>query len=411
MSNSRKTIVITGLGAVTPFGQGIPVFWDSLLSGKKAARRITDFDVENSPVKIACQLHDFTPEPYIDVKSVKRMDRFSQLAVWAACEAAQDAGISAENVDPERLGVVLGCGMGGIITIEEQHIIFRDRGAGRLSPFMIPNMIANMAAGQVSMALGAKGISMCITTACATGSHSLGEAAEIIQRGDADVMISGGSDATVSAYSLGGFNACKALSRRNDDPEHASRPFDKERDGFVMGEGAGIMILESLEHAQARGAKIYGVLAGYGSTSDAFHITSPDPECVQTSRCMKMAIQKAGLSAADIQYVNAHGTSTPTNDRLETKTIKMAVGSNVPVSSIKGCTGHLMGAAGAVEGIACILAIRDGILPPTVNYEVPDPECDLDYIPNNARKADIQVAISNSFGFGGHNASLVLTKY
>lgn len=411
MSNSRKTIVITGMGAVTPFGKGIPTLWGGLLSGATSSRRIVDMDVEQSPVQIACQVLNFDPEPYVDAKAAKRMDRFTKFAVWAASEAALDAGITSDNVDAERFGVVIGSGMGGIITIEEQHLVFQERGAGRLSAFMIPNMIANMAAGQVSMTLGAKGISTCVISACASGAHSIGEAAEVIQRGDADIMVAGGCDATISAYALGGFNACKALSRRNDAPERASRPFDKDRDGFVMGEGAGIVVLETLEHAQARGARIIAVLAGYGSTSDAFHITSPDPECKQTSRSMRMAIEKAGLTAADINYVNAHGTSTPTNDRLETKTIKLAVGNNVPVSSIKGSTGHLMGAAGAVEAIATILAIRDEMLPPTANYETPDPECDLDYVPNVARKAVVKAAISNSFGFGGHNASLLFTKF
>ncbi len=411
MSNSRKTIVITGLGAVTPFGKSIPTLWSNLLAGSTSSRRILDMDVENHPIQIACQVLDFDPQPYIDAKAEKRMDRFTKFAVWAACEAAADAGITEGTVDPERFGVVIGSGMGGIITIEEQHIIFLERGAGRLSPFMIPNMISNMAAGQVSMTLGAKGITLCVTTACASGANSVGEAAEVIQRGDADMMVAGGCDATISPYALGGFNACKALSRRNDAPERSSRPFDKDRDGFVMGEGAGVLILETLEHAKARGAKIYAVLAGYGSTSDAFHVTSPDPECVQTSRCMKTAIQKAGISVSDVSYVNAHGTSTPTNDRLETKSIKMAVGSNVPVSSIKGSTGHLMGAAGAVEAIVSVLAIRDQILPPTANYEVPDPECDLDYVPNVARKAVVNAVLSNSFGFGGHNACLLLTKH
>jgi 3-oxoacyl-[acyl-carrier-protein] synthase II len=408
-----KRVVITGIGVVSALGQDIETFWSHLLSGKSGVSNIESFDTSEYPTKIAASIKDFQPEELIDRREVRRMDRFVQFGVIASLKALQDAKLNVqEDTDPERVGVIVGSGIGGLTTWEEQHRILMEKGPKRVSPFFIPMMIANMASGQISMITGAKGPNTTAVTACATGTHSIGDSFKMIQRGDADVMICGGAEATISPIGVAGFNALRAMSTRNDEPEKASRPFDKDRDGFVMGEGSGVLILETLEHALNRGAHIYAEIIGYGMSGDAHHMTDPDPN--GAARCMVKAIKDAGIDPSEIDYINAHGTSTPVGDISETTAVKKALGEHaykVAISSTKSMTGHLLGAAGGVEAVICGLTIENGIIPPTINLDNPDPECDLDYVPNTARKADVRVAMSNSFGFGGHNATIIMKKY
>jgi len=401
------------MGAVTPLGLGVDAFWEGLVQGRSGVGPITQFDASAFSTRIAAEVKDFDPTDFMDKKDARRMDRFAQFAVAGARMALEDAGIS-DNVDWERVGVLIGSGIGGIHTFEEQCRNLFEKGPDRVSPFFVPMMIPDMAAGQVSILLGAKGHNACTVTACASGSHSIGDAFKVIQRGQADVMITGGTEAAVSALSMAGFCAARTLSTRNDEPERASRPFDKDRDGFVLGEGAGILILEELEHAKARGAKIYAEIIGYASTGDAYHITAPAPEGDGARRAMLAALEDAGVEPGDVDYINAHGTSTEYNDKFETMAIKAVfkeAAYRIPVSSTKSMTGHLLGAAGGVEAIATCKALAEQVIPPTINYETPDPECDLDYVPNQARPAQLEIAISNSFGFGGHNAVLVFRRY
>lgn len=406
-------VVITGLGVMSSLGQEVDTFWGNLLAGKSGISAIESFDVSEYPTRIAASVKDFNPEDYIDKREARRMDRFVQFAVAASINALKSSGLNIkEDTDPERVGVYVGSGIGGLSTWEEQHKILLEKGPKRVSPFFIPMMIANMASGQISMITGAKGPNSTAVTACATGTHSIGDSFKLIQRGDADVMICGGAEATISPTGVAGFCALRAMSTRNDEPEKASRPFDTGRDGFVMGEGAGILVLESLEHAQKRGAHIYAEVIGYGMSGDAHHMTEPDPD--GAARCMVKAIKDAGIAPEDIDYINAHGTSTPVGDKSETTAIKKALGEHaykVAVSSTKSMTGHLLGAAGGVEAVICGLTLENGIIPPTINLDDQDPECDLDYVPNVPRKSDVQVAMSNSFGFGGHNATIILKKY
>jgi len=401
------------MGVVTALGSDIETFWNNLLEGKSGVSHIEAFDVTDYPTQIAASVKDFNPEDFMDKKETRRMDRFVQFAVAASKNALEDAKLDVrEQTNPDRVGVIVGSGIGGLGTWEDQHTILMEKGVKRVSPFFIPMMIANMASGQVSITVGARGPNTAAVSACATGTHSIGDAYKIIQRGDADVMICGGAEATIRPIGMAGFCAMRAMSTRNDEPERASRPFDVDRDGFVMGEGAGVLVLESLEHALARGARIYGEVAGYGMSGDAHHMTEPDP--TGAALCMNRALADGELAPEQIDYINAHGTSTPVGDRSETKAIKSALGDHAyktAVSSTKSMTGHLLGAAGGVEAVICSLVLQHGMIPPTINLENQDPECDLDYVPNVARKADVQVAMSNSFGFGGHNATIVLKKY
>lgn len=404
-------MVVTGIGVVSPIGNNTEVFWNNLVNGVSGIDTITRFDVTPYPTKIAAEVKDFDPAQYIDKKEARRMDRVTQFAVAAAKMAVENAGFDVDDLNKEKMGVILGCGIGGIQTFEDQSRVLINKGPGRISPFFVPMMIANMPSGQVSIALGAKGPNTTVVTACASGTNAVGDAFKAIQRGDADIMVTGGTEAPITPLAVGGFCAMKAMSTRNEEPKRASRPFDTERDGFVMGEGAGILILESLEHAQKRGARIYAEVVGYGATADAHHITAPAPEGEGAARAMAMAIADAGLEPKDVNYINAHGTSTDLNDKNETQAIRSVLGESadsVAVSSTKSMTGHLLGAAGGIEAIVCALTINNGIIPPTINYENPDPNCNLDYVPNQARKAKVDVAMSNSLGFGGHNATLVL---
>lgn len=398
---------------MTSLGQDLETFWNSLMSGKSGVSHVEAFDVSGYTTQIAASVKDFNPEDYMDRKEARKMDRFVQFAVAAGSKALENSGIKiGVNAEAERVGVSIGSGIGGLGTWEDQHNILLEKGPKRVSPFFIPMMIANMASGQMSINLGAKGPNTTQVTACATGSHSIGDSFRLIQRGDADVMVCGGAEATIRPTGMAGFCAMRAMSTRNDEPEKASRPFDTGRDGFVMGEGAGVLILESLEHAQKRGAKIYAEVIGYGLSADAYHITEPNPD--GAARCMKMAIRDAGITPEDIDYINAHGTSTPVGDRSETKAVKMALGDHaykVAVSSTKSMTGHLLGAAGGVEAVICALSLGNQTIVPTINLEDQDPECDLDYVPNKPRKAELNVVMSNSFGFGGHNATIILKKY
>lgn len=398
---------------MSALGKDHETFWNSLLAGKSGISLIESFDVSEYPTRIASEIKDFNAEDYVERKEARKMDRYVQLAVAATKMALKDADLNPkEGVDAERIGVYVGSGIGGLSTWEEQHKILLEKGPKRVSPFFIPMMIANMAAGMISMLTGAKGPNSTAVTACATGTHSIGDAFKAIQYGEADAMICGGAEATISPTGVAGFCAMRAMSTRNDEPEKASRPFDTDRDGFVMGEGAGILILESLEHAQKRGAKIYAEVIGYGRSGDAYHMTDPDPD--GAARCMAKAVKDAGIEPQAVDYINAHGTSTPVGDRSETTAIKKAFGEHaykLAVSSTKSMTGHLLGAAGGVEAIVCALALKNGKIPPTINLENQDPECDLDYVPNTAREASLNVAMSNSFGFGGHNATIVLKKY
>ncbi|HEY8496822.1 MAG TPA: beta-ketoacyl-ACP synthase II [Limnochordales bacterium] len=409
----KRRVVVTGIGAITPVGIGKEAMWDALARGVSGIGPITRFDASDYPTRFAGEVRDFDPTAYMDRKDARRLDRFIQYA-WAATQMAlADANLDPTKVDGERMGVIIGSGIGGIETLEQQVRVLAERGPDRVSPFLVPMMIPDMASGYVSIQIGAKAHNACTVTACASGSNAIGDAARIIERGDADIMITGGSEASVTPVALAGFSAARALSTRNDAPEKASRPFDKERDGFVLAEGAGILVLESLEHAQARGARIYGEVAGYACTGDAYHITQPAPEGEGAYRAIRRALEDAEVSPDEIDYINAHGTSTEYNDYFETLAIKRALGEaayRVPISSTKSMTGHLLGAAGAVEAIVCLLAMERGLIPPTINHEVPDPGCDLDYVPNVARPAKVDVAVSNSFGFGGHNAVLVLRR-
>jgi len=410
----KKRVVITGLGAITPVGNTVNEFWQALLTGKSGIGPITRFDAADYDAKIAGEVKGFDPTTVIDKKEARRMDRFTQFAIAAAKMALDDSGMDLEQEDRSRIGSYVGSGIGGMDTLHDQYKNLFEKGPNRVSPFFIPMMIANMAAGQVSIAFGLQGPSSCVVTACATGTNCIGDAMKVIQRGDADVMVAGGTEAAISPAGMAGFCSMKALSTRNDEPEKASRPFDNDRDGFVMGEGSGIVVLESLEHALARGARIYAELAGYGTNADAYHVTAPAPEGIQAARCMELAIKDAGLQTADIDYINAHGTSTPLNDKNETLGIKVLFGDyakNLGVSSIKSMTGHLLGAAGGVECVATVLSVLNDMMPPTINYETPEPGMDLDYVPNQARAKVIRAAISNSFGFGGHNATLLVKKF
>lgn len=410
----KKRVVITGLGAITPVGNTAADFWQALLAGKSGIGPITRFDAAEYDAKIAGEVKGFEPTAFIDKKEARRMDRFTQFAIAAAKMALDDSGIDLEKADKSRIGSFVGSGIGGMDTLHEQYKNLFEKGPNRVSPFFIPMMIANMAAGQVSIAFGLQGPSSCVVTACATGTNCIGDAMKVIQRGDADVMVAGGTEAAISPAGMAGFCSMKALSTRNDAPEKASRPFEKDRDGFVMGEGSGIVILESLEHALARGARIYAELAGYGTNADAYHVTAPAPEGAQAACCMELAIKDAGLQVTDVDYINAHGTSTPLNDKNETLGIKALFGDhvkNLAVSSIKSMTGHLLGAAGGIECVATALTVANDMMPPTINYDTPDSDLDLDYVPNQARAKVVRVALSNSFGFGGHNATLLVKKF
>ena len=410
----KRRIVITGLGLTTPLGVGVDNVWRKILDGQSGIGPITRFDASAHETKIAGEVKGFTPEEYITPKELRRMDLFIQYAMAATKVAMEGSGLDMAREDPERVGVVVGTGLGGLPTLEKYHSILLEKGPGRISPFFIPMLIANEAPGNIAIQYGIKGPNLSIVTACATGGHSIGDAYRIIQYGDADVMVAGGTEANLTPLTVGGFNALKALSTRNDAPEKASRPFDKERDGFVIGEGAGIVIMEELDHAQKRGATIYAEVAGYGYNGDAYHITAPSPDGDGSARCMKMALRDANVDTAAVDHINAHGTSTDLNDAAETVAIKRVFGERaykIPVSSTKSMIGHLLGAAGAVEAIFTILALRDQICPPTINYEHPDPECDLDYVANTARKHPINFAISNSFGFGGTNAVLAFKRF
>jgi 3-oxoacyl-[acyl-carrier-protein] synthase II len=406
----KRRVVVTGMGLVTPLGTGLDNVWDQILQGKSGIAPITRFDVSRHETKIAGEVKNFNPEDYVHHKEVKKMDLFIYYALAAAQVAINDAKLEMTHEQSDRVGVVVGTGLGGLPTIEKYHQVLMERGPDRITPFFIPMLIANMAPGHIAMQHGMKGPNLSIVTACATGSHCIGDACRIIQYGDADVMVAGGTEANLTPLTVGGFNAMKALSTRNDEPEKASRPFEKNRNGFVVAEGSGIVVLEELEHARARGARIYAEVIGYGYNADAYHITAPAPDGEGFVRCMKMALNDAKLTADQVDYINAHGTSTQLNDYTETLAIKEVFGDRakkIPVSSTKSMTGHLLGAAGAIEAIFCILSLRDQVCPPTINYEEPDPECDLDFVPNVARKSALNVALSNSFGFGGTNATLL----
>ncbi|TCW38719.1 3-oxoacyl-[acyl-carrier-protein] synthase II [Thermohydrogenium kirishiense] len=406
-------VVITGIGAITPIGNSIDELWDSLINGRSGIDKVTRFDVSSYPTKLAAEVKDFEPTEYIDKKEAKRMDRFTQFALASAKMALIDSGLDLEKEDLDRIGVIYGSGIGGIETLENQQNILKEKGPGRVSPFFVPMMIADMAAGLISITFGLKGHNETIVNACASSTNAIGDAFKVIERGDADVIVTGGSEAAITPLAIAGFCSMKAMST-NDDPKTACRPFDANRDGFIMGEGSATLILESLEHAIKRGAKIYCEIVGYGATADAYHITAPAPEGAGAARAMKLALKDAGIVPEDIDYINAHGTSTEYNDKYETMAIKNVFGQHaykLKVSSTKSMTGHMLGASGAVEAVATILAIKNGIVPPTINYETPDPECDLDYVPNKALEMEINYALSNSFGFGGHNATLVFKKY
>ena len=412
---SRRKVVVTGLGIVSPVASELDKFWEGIKNGQSGIDQVKSMDdIDQYPVTIGGEVRDVDIEKFIDAKEARKMDPFAIWGVAASVMAVEDAGLNPEELDLERVGVITSSGIGGMQMLQNECLKAAEKGSRRISPQLIPQMITNILSGYVSIKYGFKGPNFCVTSACASGTHSIGEAQRIIQYGDADVMIAGGAEASIAMLGVQGFAALRATSRRNDDPKGASRPFDKDRDGFVMSEGAGMLILEEEEHAKARGAKIYCELAGYGRTGDAYHITAPDSAANEAARGMRLAYEDAGLKAEDVDYINAHGTSTPLNDKGETLAIKKALGEElaykVAISSTKSMTGHMLGAAGGVEAAICALAIRDGIAPPTINYTTPDPDCDLDYVPNTARKMDINVALSNSLGFGGHNATLCLKK-
>lgn len=410
----KRRVVITGLGLLSPVGNDVASSWRALLGGVNGVGPITQFDTTNFAVKFACELKGFDPLQYMDRKEVKRNDVFTQMALAASVQAMADAGLSEGGYDPENTGVIIGSGIGGLKVFEAQHDVYRERGPGKISAFFIPMFIPDMAAGIVSIRFNAKGPNYATVSACATSAHAIGDAFRTIQYGDADVMITGGTEAAITPMSMGGFANMQALSTNNEGWQHASRPFDKERDGFVMGEGAGVVVLEELEHARRRGATIYAEVAGYGMTADAFHITQPAPEGEGAQRSMRRALRDAGIGPADVQYINAHGTSTPYNDQNETRAIRAVFGEHamsVNISSTKSATGHTLGAAGGLEFAICSLVVRDGMIPPTINYRTPDPECDLNYTPNTAVRRDVDVALSNSFGFGGHNVTLAVRRF
>lgn len=411
----ENRVVVTGLGVVCAVGNDVPAFWQALKTGKGGIELITTFDVRKFDSQIAGQVKGFNPSIYgLSSKDIKRMDKFVQYAVACSKQAITSAGLALDKEDRTRIGVLIGSGIGGLHTIEEEFKVYLEKGPSKLSPFLIPMLIVNEASGQVAINFGLKGPNSCVATACASGSHAIGDAFRILERGDADVMVTGGTESCITILGLGGFCALKGLSTRNNEPQKASRPFDKERDGFVIAEGSGVVILETLEHAKKRNAYIYAEITGYGSSCDAYHITAPDPQGDGAATAMKEAMKDARVNAQDLDYINAHGTSTKLNDKIETLAIKKALGpaaKKVMVSSTKSMTGHLLGAAGGVEFVVCCLAIKDGVVPPTINYEYPDPDCDLDYVPNTARQAQVQVCMSNSLGFGGHNASLIVRKF
>ncbi len=409
----ERRVLVTGMGAITPLGIGVEAAWEGMRSGRSGISKITLFDASGFSSQIAGEVSDFDPTLWMEQREVRHTDRFVQFAIAAGAMAVQDAGLEFDSIDCTRTGVLIGSGIGGTWTWEQQHRILLEKGPHRISPFFIPMLITDMASGRVAMRYGATGPNTAVATACATSAHALGDAAEIIRRGDADVMIAGGAEAAVSPLSLGGFCAMRALSRRNDEPERASRPFDRDRDGFVMAEGAAILVLEDSEHARKRGARIHGELIGYGMSADAYHMTQPQPDGDGMTLAMEAALRDAGLSPDQVDYVNAHGTATTVGDPAETRALKRVFGDHarvVPISSTKSVTGHLLGAGGAIEAIACLCTLRDGVAPPTINLENPDPECDLDYVPNEAREISAQAAMTNSFGFGGHNAVLVLRR-
>jgi 3-oxoacyl-[acyl-carrier-protein] synthase II len=414
MCSEKNRVVITGIGIISPLGLDANSTWAGLINGKSGIDYITQFDAQSLDTKFGGEVKGFNPNEYMSMKDARHSDRFAQLAVAASQEAIKQSGLKIDNGNEKDTGVVIGSGIGGLTTLYEQMAVLKEKGPDRVSPFLVPMMIGDMAAGQVSIALGAKGPALCTTSACASGADAIGVAYEMIKHGGIKAMIAGGSESIMNEIGFAGFNALRALSVRNDSPQTASRPFDRERDGFVIGEGAGVLVLENLEHAEERGANILAEILSYGVCADAYHITQPREDAEGATNAMKIALDKAGLKPADIDYINAHGTSTPLNDKTETKAIKKALGDyafKVPISSTKSMTGHLIGAAGAVEAAICVLVILNGIIPPTINYSVADPDCDLDYVPNIARKAKVDRALSNSFGFGGHNSTLIISKY
>ncbi len=406
--------MITGVGLVIPNGIGVKTAWKNVCEGRSGIGPLTRFDTNGFETKIAAEINGFNPERYIEKKEIKKTDLFVQYAMGAAHEAIEDSRLQITPENADRIGVIVGTGLGGLPTLEKYHQILLERGPSRISPFFIPMLIANLASGHIAIRFGVKGPNTCLVTACATGAHCIGDAFRAILYGDADAIIAGGTEANITPLTIGGFNAMKALSTRNEEPEKASRPFEKNRDGFVVAEGAGIVILEELEFARKRGARIYGEIVGYGYSGDAYHITAPSPDGDGAARCMRMAIRDAGLQPEEIEYINAHGTSTQLNDRTETIAIKTVFGEyakRIPISATKSMTGHLLGAAGSTEAIFTLLAICEGILPPTINYEEPDPECDLDFVPNVARRQPVKIGMSNAFGFGGTNATLIIRSF
>jgi 3-oxoacyl-[acyl-carrier-protein] synthase II len=410
----KKRVVVTGVGLITPLGIGVEDSWNSIIAGRAGIRRITHFDSSNFPTQIAGEVEGFNPEDYIEPKEIKKMDRFIHFAIATATMAINDSGLKITDGNAEKVGVIVGSGIGGLHAIEHYHSVFLEKGPRRISPFFIPMLVINLASGQISIKFGAKGPNSALATACATGSHSIGDAYKIIQRGDADAMIAGGTEAVITPLGIGGFNAMKALSTRNDEPGKASRPFDIDRDGFVMGEGSGIIILESLESAMDRGVRIYAEIVGYGMTADAYHITSPAPGGEGAARCMQMTLKDGSVDPSEVDYINAHGTSTKYGDEIETNAIKTVFREHsykVAISSTKSMIGHLLGAAGGVEAVITILSIYNDIITPTINLDKPDPECDLDYVPYKSRKMTINYALTNSFGFGGTNACLLFKKF
>ena len=410
----RRRVVVTGMGCISPVGNTVKETWEALLAGKSGAGMITVFDASKHKTRIAAEVKGFDPVAAFGVREARKMDRFTQFATVATLKTLKQSGLKIDDTNRDRVGIVIGTGIGGIGTIMEQAEVMRERGVDRVSPFLVPMMISDSAAGMLAIRVGARGPNMAIATACASGNNAIGDAMETIRRGSADVMIAGGSEGALVALAMAGMNVMGALSTRNDDPLTASRPFDKNRDGFLMGEGAGVLILEELEYAKARGANILGEMTGYGTTDDAHHISAPAENGAGAAMSMKLALENANLTVNDIDYINAHGTSTPLNDKSETAAIKTVFGEQaykIPVSSTKSMTGHLLGASGAVEAVFSIMAIREGILPPTINYETPDPVCDLDYVPNQPRKVSPKHVMSNSFGFGGHNATLVISRF
>jgi 3-oxoacyl-[acyl-carrier-protein] synthase II len=410
----RKRVVITGIGCISPLGNDVPTLWNNILAGKSGVGIITHYDIREFNVKIGAEVKGFDAVALFGSRDARRMDRFVQFALAASLQAVDQANLVINEANRDRTGVVLGCGIGGMSTLFEQIQIFFQKGPERVSPFLVPMMLPDTAAGMVAIQLGVRGPNMAVVSACASGTNAIGEAAEIIRRGSADVVISGGAESVIVPIAMAGLGVMKALSTRNDEPERACRPFDMDRDGFVMGEGAASLVLESLEYAQARGAKILGEISGYGSSNDAYHISAPSENGAGAALCMQTALKDADFSPSDIGYINAHGTSTYLNDKSETAAIKIVFGEQaykIPVSSTKSMTGHLLGAAGAIEALICVKTLQDGMLPPTINYETPDPECDLDYVPNHARAVKVQNIMSNSFGFGGHNACIILSQF